>query len=72
MAPIDGRILFATGDGVAELIGRDIQMIKSTFKTATVSVGIERLFFIEPAQELPCFIEYRPGVDDAPWWRTTF
>lgn len=72
MAPIDGRILFATGDGVAELIGREIQTIKSTFKTATMGVGIGRLFFVEPAQQVPCFIEYRPGVEDAPWWRTTF
>jgi hypothetical protein len=49
MAPLADRILFATGDGAAELIGRDVKMIKSHFKTATMSAGRGRVFFIEPA-----------------------
>lgn len=72
MASIGGRTLFATGDGVAELIDRNVTMIKSSFKTASVSPGNGRVFFIEPAQQQPCFVEYDPSVADAPWWRMTY
>lgn len=72
MAVLDDRVLFATGDGVAERFGRDIRMIKSTFRTASMSKGIERLFFIEPAQEGPRYVEFDPRKVDAPWWRFTF
>ena len=72
MAAMGERVLFATGDGVAELTGRDVKMIKSTFKTATMNSGINRIFFIEPAQNTPSFIEYNPKIDAAPWWRFTF
>ena len=37
MVALCERILFATGDGVAELIDRDVTMIKSNFKTASIS-----------------------------------
>ena len=72
MAPLGDRILFAIGEGVAELVGRDVQTIKSTFRTSTMSEGRERLFFIEPAQEGPRFIEYDPRNAAAPWWRVTY
>lgn len=72
MAPLGERVLFATGDGVAELIGHDVQMIRSTFMTATMSAGIGRVFFIEPAQEVPGFIEYDPRQTDDPWWGITY
>lgn len=72
MAPLADRVLFATGDGVAELLGRDVKMIKSTFKTATMGPGIDRTFFIEPAQKVPSYVEYNPKIESAPWWRVTF
>lgn len=72
MAPLGDRILFTTGDGVAELIGRDVKMIKSNFKTASMSAGKGRVFFIEPAQERPRFAEYDPSRSDAPWWRMAY
>lgn len=68
MAALGDRVLFATGDGVAELFERDVRMIKSSFRTASVSSGIGRLFFIEPAQDYPGFVEYDPRHADAPWW----
>jgi len=72
MAALGDRLLFATGDGVAELSGRNVAMIKSNFRTATLSAGIGRLFIIEPAPESPRFAEYDPRNADAPWWRYTF
>lgn len=72
MAPLSDRILFATGDGVAELIGREVRVIKSSFKTASMSAGKGRIFFIEPAQEQPQFVEYDPSKSDAPWWRMQY
>jgi hypothetical protein len=72
MAPLGDRILFASGDGAAELIDRDVKMIKSNFKTATMSAGKGRVFFIEPAQEQPRFAEYDPSKPDAPWWRMAY
>ncbi|ARN20663.1 hypothetical protein [Piscinibacter gummiphilus] len=69
MAPLDDRLLFATGDGVAELFGNDVRMIRDTFSTASISPGRGRVFFIEPAQEVPNYIVHDPrlGEDDA-WW----
>lgn len=72
MAPLGDRILFATGDGVAELTGPDVKMIRSTFKTATMSAGKERVFFIEPAQKQPTFVQYDPRRADVPWARVTY
>jgi hypothetical protein len=72
MAPLGDRLLFATGDGVAELIGRDIKMIKSTFSTVGMSPGNGRLFFLEPVPAKPSFIEYNPQRADAPWWRMQY
>jgi hypothetical protein len=69
LASLDDRVLFATGDGVAELFGRDVRMIRDTFSTASTTAGFGRVFFLEPAQEAPTFICYDPreGDDDA-WW----
>ena len=72
MAALDDRILFATGDGVAELIGSDVQMIKSNFMTVSMSAGKGRLFFIEPVPEVPRYIEYKPSQENAPWFRITY
>lgn len=72
MAPMGERILFATGNGVAELVGRNVTMIKSNFMTASIWPGKDRVFVIEPAQEQPRFADYNPSIADAPWWRTTF
>ena len=71
MAALDDRVLFSTGDGVAELIGRDVQMIKSSFMTTSMSAGKGRLFFIEPAPEAPRYVEYKPSQENAPWLRIT-
>jgi hypothetical protein len=68
MAGLNERILFCTGDGVAELLGRRVEMVKDTFQTITVSAGKGRLFFIEPAQEYPGFVEYDPRQGEDAWW----
>jgi hypothetical protein len=47
-------------------------MIKSTFMTASMSAGQGRLFFIEPDQTVPSYIEYDPRNKVAPWWGITF
>lgn len=62
------RVLFATGDGVAELIGRDVQMVKDTFETTSMAIGRNRLFFFEPSPPWPGFIEYDPAQGDDAWW----
>ena len=66
-ATIGDRLLFATGNGVAELVGRDVKMIKDTFSTAAIFPGIGRVFLIEPTQEYPGYVEYKPDEEDA-WW----
>ncbi|RTL30421.1 MAG: hypothetical protein EKK47_10890 [Burkholderiales bacterium] len=68
MAQLDDRILFATGDGCAELIGRDVQMIKDSFQTVDVLPGRGRVFYIEPDQPYPGFVEYDPKEGDDAWW----
>jgi hypothetical protein len=72
LVAFDERILFATGNGVAELFGRDVNMVKSTFMTSTASAGKGRVFFIEPAQERPCYIRYDPRIADLPWARIAY
>jgi hypothetical protein len=72
MGVIGDRLLFATGDGVAEFRGGRVDMIKSTFETGAMFSGIERIFFVEPAQTVPSYIEYSPRIQDAPWWRYKF
>ena len=69
MAGSGERVLFATGDGVAELVGHEVKMIRSTFLTATMTAGKGRWFFIEPAQERPSFVEYLPSDEKSPWKR---
>ena len=71
MASLGERIMFVTGEGVAELIDRTVTIIKSGFKTASISSGRGRVFVIEPAQEQPRFVEYDPSVTDALWCRIT-
>jgi hypothetical protein len=66
------RVLMATGDGVAELFGKDIRMIKSNFMTASAWSGRGRAFFIEPAQTIPSFVEHDPRSDIRPWWRRKY
>lgn len=72
MAALDGRVLFATGDGAAELTGREVTMIKSNFMTATMSPGKGVMFFIEPAQENPRYVRYDPKNQAAPWARVGY
>ena len=72
MAPLDGRLLFATGNGVAELVDRRLKMIKSTFDTVAMYPGKGRVFVTEPAPDDPSFVEYDPRDADAPWWGFTY
>lgn len=72
IAAVGDRVLFATGDGVAELAGRDARMIKDTFQTSAAIAGHGRVFFTEPVAPGPQFIEFDPRNADAPWWRYTF
>jgi hypothetical protein len=72
MALLDDRVLFATGDGCAELVGRDVKVIKDTFQTVNVFPGRDRVFYVEAEQEYPGYVEYVPAEDEAPWWRMAF
>ena len=72
MAALDDRMLFATGDGVAELIGRDIQMIRQTFATIALWPGKGRAFLLDPASEVPTYIEYDPRHPEMPWARNQY
>lgn len=69
LVSIGDRILLATGDGVAELFGRDVRMIKSNFQTVTAWPGKGRAFFIEPTQQVPAFIQHDPRNEARPWSR---
>ena len=69
MTGLGDRVLFSTNNGVAELFGRDIRVIKSTFATATALPGRGRAFFIEPTQDVPSYIQYGPQSTDHPWIR---
>ncbi|MDH0868121.1 hypothetical protein [Mitsuaria sp. GD03876] len=72
IAAVGDRVVFATGNGVAELSGRDVRMIKETFQTSAAIAGRGRAFFTEPAAPGPQFIELDPRNAEAPWWRYTF
>jgi hypothetical protein len=72
MAPLGERILFATGDGVAELFGRDVRMIRSTFQTTHMAPGKGRMYFFEPAPDEPGFVEYDPALGDDAWGGIAF
>jgi hypothetical protein len=72
LVAIGERIIMATGDGVAELFGKDIKMVKSNFLTASAWSGRGRAFFIEPAQTKPSFVEHDPRSDIRPWWRHVY
>ncbi len=69
LVAIGDRLLMATGDGVAEWQAGAVGMIKSNFLTATAWPGRGRVFFIEPAQQVPAYIEFDPGNAARPWFR---
>jgi hypothetical protein len=72
MAGSQDRTLFATDGGVAELQGRAVTLIKTTFKTVAMFAGQQRWYFIEPAQQNPAFIDYDPTLPDKQWVRRSF
>lgn len=72
MAPLEERVLFATGSGCAELVGRNVVLIKDTFQTVGVQPGIGRVFFIEPNQPYPGYVDYDPTQGDDAWWGVEF
>ncbi|WP_431052956.1 hypothetical protein [Roseateles sp. L2-2] len=65
------RVLFAIWDGVAELVGRDVQVIKSNFLTAHAFEGRGRVFFTEPANPGIHFIVHDPAASP-PWKRRNY
>lgn len=69
LVPLGERILFGAGEGVAELFGRDVRMIKSNFQALSAWPGRDRVFFIEPTQQVPAFIQHDPRNKDTPWSR---
>lgn len=71
MAALGDRVLFATGDGCAELVGKTVKTIRDTFMTTGVFAGVGRVLYLEPDQEIPAFIDYDPR-EETPWWRQTF
>lgn len=72
MVGVAGRVFLALPHGAAELVGHQVQVLRDTFQTASVSGGRRRVFFIEPAQESPRYIQHDLDADDRPWWRFAF
>jgi hypothetical protein len=72
MARMQGRILFAAKHGAAELIGRDIQMIRTTFDAVSIWPGDDRVYFIPPDQPPTAFIQYVPAEVQRPWTQVSF
>lgn len=68
MVTIGERMLFATGEGVAERFGDEVRIVKSNFQTAAAWQGSTRAFFIEPSQPQPAYIEHNPTAA-TPWMR---
>ena len=66
MIVLDGRVLFPTGDAVAELIGRDVRVIKEVSVIVAYS-GEDRAFFVQAEQPKPAYIEYDPRDEARPW-----
>jgi hypothetical protein len=66
MIRLHDRILFATGDAAAELIGRDVRVIKDVPVIAAFA-GEDRAFFLQAEQPEPEYIEYYPPDEDSPW-----
>lgn len=72
MADQADRTLFATDQGVGELFGREIRLIKTNFKAVTVQASGNRWFFIEPAQQQPSYVEYDPADSEGEWMRMEY
>jgi hypothetical protein len=71
MASIDHRVLFATGDGAAELIGNGVQVIKQGPLNTGICAGRGRAHFIEAEQPRPSIIEFDPR-EASPWVRRKY
>jgi hypothetical protein len=71
VATLGDRVLFAIWDGVAELTGRDVKVVKSNFLTAGAFEGKGRVFFTEPDSPGLHFIVHDPK-DAAPWQRKNY
>lgn len=69
LVTLGDRVLFGAGEGVAELFGRDVRMIKSNFQALSAWPGRGQVFFIEPTQQVPAFIQHDPRDKDVPWSR---
>ncbi|SAK77884.1 hypothetical protein AWB76_05172 [Caballeronia temeraria] len=67
MDRLKDRILFAAEEGAAELIGRDVQMIRTTFAAVTIWIAGDRAYFVPPDQPPPSVVEYAPYTDSWPW-----
>lgn len=71
VAVLGDRLLFAVWDGVAELSGQEVRIVKDNFKTSGAFEGRGRVFFTEPAAPRPQFIQHDPA-SATPWTRLKF
>ncbi len=71
MATIGKRMLFAIGEGVAELSGKKMEVVKSTFQTYDAFEGAGKIFFTEPEDGLQ-FIVHDPKKKESAWQRRTY
>jgi hypothetical protein len=72
MARLGNKIVFATGAGCAELRGRKVEVIKDSFQTVAVFPGRDRVFFLEPNQGYPGYVDFDPTQGDDAWWGVEF
>ncbi|MGN8084009.1 WD40/YVTN/BNR-like repeat-containing protein [Variovorax atrisoli] len=72
VAALGDRLLFAAWDGVAELFGREVRIVKDNFKTAGAFEGRGRVFFTEPAAPRMQYIVHDPANQATPWTRSKF
>ncbi|MEY4564784.1 MAG: hypothetical protein RLZZ618_4061 [Pseudomonadota bacterium] len=63
----DNRLMFATTEGVAELVGHKVKIVEKRHATLSSFAGGGRVFFIEEDQRKPTFVEYDPRNADKPW-----
>jgi hypothetical protein len=70
LVPVNERVLFAVGDGVAELLDTAVEVIKSNFKTQSAWRGVDGCFFVPPTQDPPMYIRHTPSGAKK-WWGVT-
>lgn len=63
--------LAAGGDGIQELKGRKVSVLKDNISTVGVFESDKKVFFTEPEQDPASLAEFDPELDP-PWWKRSY